>query len=32
MKEAFGSIGLMVMGATQDDFVEAILKAKYVVG
>jgi lipoate-protein ligase A len=32
MKEAFGSIGLMVMGATQDDFVEAILKAKYVAG
>ncbi|MBE0634255.1 hypothetical protein IH574_06750, partial [Candidatus Bathyarchaeota archaeon] len=32
IKEAFGSIGLMVMGATQNDFVEAILKAKYEAG
>lgn len=32
MKEAFESIGLMVMGATQDDFVEAILKAKHETG
>jgi lipoate-protein ligase A len=29
MKEAFDSIGLMVIGAQQGDFVEAILKAKY---
>jgi lipoate-protein ligase A len=32
MKEAFESIGLMVMGAQQGDFVEAILKAKYEAG
>ncbi|MFC1802647.1 lipoate--protein ligase [Thermoproteota archaeon] len=29
VKEAFESIGLMVFGASQDDFVKAILKAKY---
>ncbi len=32
MKEAFESIGLMVMGAQQQDFVDAIMKAKYEVG
>jgi lipoate-protein ligase A len=32
MKEAFDQVGLMVMGAQQEDFVEAILKAKHQVG
>lgn len=32
MKEAFESIGLIVMGAQQKDFVEAILKAKHETG
>lgn len=32
IKEAFESIGLMVYGATQEDFAEAILKARYETG
>jgi lipoate-protein ligase A len=32
VKESFESIGLMVFGASQDDFVKAILKAKYAAG
>ena len=32
IKEAYESIGLMVMGAQQQDFVEAIMKAKYEAG
>ena len=32
IKESFEKIGLMVFGASQEDFVEAILKAKYETG
>ena len=32
IKESFEKIGLMVFGAAQEDFVEAILKAKYETG
>ena len=32
IKEAYEKIGLMVFGATQDDFVEAILKTKFETG
>ena len=32
IKESFENIGLMVFGAAQEDFVEAILKAKYETG
>jgi len=32
IKEAYESIGLVVYGATQDDFAEAILKARYETG
>ena len=32
VKESFESIGMMVFGANQEDFVEAILKARYKVG
>lgn len=32
IKEAYESIGLMVFGASQEDFVEAILKARYEAG
>lgn len=32
VKDAYESIGLMVFGASQEDFVEAILKAKYETG
>ena len=32
IKEAYESIGLMVMGAQQEDFVEAILKARHETG
>jgi hypothetical protein len=32
VKEAYESIGLMVFGAQQEDFVEAILKARHEAG
>jgi DUF1009 family protein len=32
IKESFEKIGLKVFGASQEDFVEAILKAKYETG